>query len=161
LEITLLVLILLVVAGLVHVAEETLTGFMKWFKEFLGFRISVTEDVVVNAIFLIALAIGALVSNTYPIFSLGAVGFVFINFWFHVIGTIKLRRYSPGLISAALLYLPLSSYAYYLILGSGSVTLLGLAYSIVISSILYFGGTFGIHIIYAQTKHTRVWKAND
>ena len=150
---TLLALTLLVFAGLIHVGEETLTGFIKWFKEFVGFPISVTEDIVVNAIFLVALVIGALVYNAYPIFSLGAVGFVFINSWFHVIGTIKLRKYSPGLISATLLYLPLSLYAYYLIVGSGVVTALSLAYSIVISLILYFGGTFGIHIIYVRTKH--------
>jgi len=153
LQTTLLALTLLVFAGLIHVGEETLTGFIKWFKEFVGFPISVTEDIVVNAIFLVALVIGALVYNAYPIFSLGAVGFVFINSWFHVIGTIKLRKYSPGLISATLLYLPLSLYAYYLIVGSGVVTALSLAYSIVISLILYFGGTFGIHIIYVRTKH--------
>ncbi len=133
-----------------QVADHTI----KWFKEFVGFPISVTEDVVVNVIFLMALAAGALVSNAYPIFSLGAVGFVLINFWFHVIGTIKLRKYSPGLISATLLYLPLSLYAYYLIVGAGVVTLLGLAYSIVIGLILYFGGTFGIHILYVRTKNT-------
>jgi hypothetical protein len=153
LQIILLVLIALVFAGLIHVAEETLTGFIKWFKEFVGFPISVSEDIVVNVIFIVALAIGALVSNTYPIFSLGAVGFVFINFWFHIIGTVKLRRYSPGLITATLLYLPLSLYAYFLMLTSGSVTVLGLGYSIIISLILYFGGTFGIHIL-----HVKIWR---
>ncbi len=145
-----LILVSLVFAGLIHVAEETKKGFIPWFKEFTGFPISVTEDIAVNIIFLIELEIGALVSNTYPVFSLGAVGFVFINFWFHAVGTIKLRKYSPGLISAALLYLPLSLLAYYLMLSTGTVTLLGLTYSVVISLILYFGGTCGIHALYAQ-----------
>ena len=150
LQITLLVLISLVFAGLIHVAEETKKGFVPWFKEFTGFSISVTEDIVVNIIFLIELEIGALVSNTYPVFSLGAVGFVFINFWFHVIGTIKLRKYSPGLISAVFLFFPLSLLTYYLMLSTGTVTPLGLAYSVVISLILYFGGTYGIHALYVQ-----------
>ena len=60
-QIILLVLIALVFTGLIHVAEETLTGFIKRSKEFVGFPISASEDVVVNVIFIVALAIGALV----------------------------------------------------------------------------------------------------
>jgi hypothetical protein len=146
----LLVLISLVLSGLIHVAEETKMGFIPWFKEFTGFPISITEDIVVNILFMIELQIGTLVYNAYPVFSLGAVGFVFINFWFHVIGTIKLRKYSPGLISASFLYLPLSLLAYYLALTAGKVGPLGLVTSAAISLLLYFGGTYGIHALYIQ-----------
>ena len=146
----LLVLVSLVLAGLAHVAEETKMGFIPWFKEFTGFPISVTEDIVVNVVFLLELEIGALVSNVYPVFSLGAVGFVFVNFWFHILGTIRLRKYSPGLITATLLYLPLSVLAYYFMLSSGTVSPIGLGYSAAIGMILYFGGTYGIHALYVQ-----------
>jgi len=145
-----LTLVALVFAGLVHVAEETRGGFIPWFEEFTGFQISVTEDIVVNVLFLLELQIGVFVSDTYPVFSLGAVGFVFINFWFHVVGVVKLRKYSPGLVTATLLYLPLSLAAYYLMLTNGDVTLLGLGYSGIISLVLYFGGTYGIHALYVQ-----------
>ncbi len=144
---------LMVPAGIIHVGEETYGHFIKWFKEFTGFPISVTEDIVVNIIFIAALAIGAYVSNTsYLVFSLGAVGFVFINFWFHVAGTIKLKKYSPGFISAALLYLPLSLYIYYASIISGYVDLLGMVLASVIALALYFGCTYGIHILYVATK---------
>ncbi len=143
-------LIALVFAGLVHVAEETKGGFIPWFQEFTGFQISATEDIVVNVVFLLELQLGVFVSDTYPVFSLGAVGFVFINFWFHVVGTVKLRKYSPGLVTATLLYLPLSLAAYYLMLSNGEVSLLGLGYSGIIGLILYLGGTYGIHALYVQ-----------
>lgn len=138
------------VSGIVHVAEETKGGFIPWFQEFTGFKISVTEDIVVNVLFLLELEIGVFVANTYPVFSLGAIGFLFINFWFHLIGTIKLRKYSPGLFTATLLYLPLSVSVYLLALMSGKVTFLGVGYSAFISLILYFGGTYGIHALYVQ-----------
>jgi hypothetical protein len=41
----------------------------------------------------------------------------------HLAGTIKAKRYAPGVISGVLLYMPLSLYAFYLFAGAGRLTL--------------------------------------
>jgi hypothetical protein len=43
----------------------------------------------------------------------------------HIIGCIRVKGYAPGVITGALLYVPLSVYAYYLFISSGQLTLNG------------------------------------
>jgi hypothetical protein len=45
--------------------------------------------------------------------------FLFFNGWFHIAGAIRMRGYSPGLITSICLYIPLSIFGYFKLLGAG------------------------------------------
>jgi len=45
------------------------------------------------------------------VFSMSVAGLLFINGLMHIIGCIRVKGYAPGVITGALLYVPLSVYA--------------------------------------------------
>jgi Protein of unknown function with HXXEE motif len=111
-----LVLWLLLVAAVLHVVEEWVWpgGFLSWFRELVGFAegLSMRLAVAVNAAFLALMAAAAIVADANPRFSLSAASLCFANGVLHVVGTVRTNRYSPGLVTGAVLYLPLAVAAY-------------------------------------------------
>lgn len=98
----------------VHIVEEAVGGFPAWVGLVVGRPMSSADFLLNNAAFM-----GVLVSLTawatirpgrLPAFLLvaWASGNLFWNFVFHLVTTVLLDRYSPGLVSAVLLYFPLS-----------------------------------------------------
>lgn len=95
---------------LVHIAEEFWGGFPQWVAEFSGFAISTDGFLAANAVLWIAMTAAVAwvlhsASSAWVLVALAAV--VLVNSVLHVLGTVLTHSYSPGLISAAVLWLPL------------------------------------------------------
>jgi hypothetical protein len=97
--------------GILHIAEEYLTGWVPRFQErFPG----MTEGKfwIVNALFLLLCWAAVVVNVTVPLFSLSAAALVLVNAVIHIANSVRESRYSPGLITATILYLPVGAVAY-------------------------------------------------
>jgi hypothetical protein len=121
-----------VVAAVIHVLEEYAYpgGFSDWMRS-LNPRfapwITARFAVIINGLFLLLCVMGAMVASKGLVFSLSVASLLFFNGLIHLAGTIKAKRYAPGVISGVLLYMPLSLYAFYLFASAGRLTLAGSA----------------------------------
>jgi hypothetical protein len=100
----------------VHVAEEALTGetFPRWISRVAGLDLGFGEFLILNAIaFGMMLAGSALaLYSSRGGWALAAIGTaVLTNALLHLGGTAFTRSWSPGVVSATLLWLPLGSFA--------------------------------------------------
>ncbi len=98
---------------------------------------------LVNGIFILLCVLAALLNASFIIFGLSIAALQFINALIHIGGTVKLRRYNPGVVTAVLLYLPLSIYAYYLSDQAGLLGLTNLVLSVVLGA-----GWMGLAVLY-------------
>jgi hypothetical protein len=73
--------------------------------------------------FLALCVIAAIVASRNLILGLSVAGLLFVNGCLHLGGTIRARRYVPGVASGVLLYMPLALYAFGLSISSGLVSL--------------------------------------
>ncbi len=112
----------IVVAGLLHVAEEYFGGFPEQMRKVIP-GVTLGQFLFINALFILLSLIGVLVSRSYLVFSLSVAELLVINALIHIGATIRFKGYSPGLATAVLLYLPLAIYAYYSFLTAGELTL--------------------------------------
>jgi hypothetical protein len=120
----------LLAAAVVHVLEEYVYpgGFSETLKRFLpksAHLVTPRFSVIINGLFILLCILGAAVGRDNLMFSLSVASLLFINSCAHIGRTVLARAYTPGLVSSLLLYIPLSSYAYYLFLSSGDITLPG------------------------------------
>ena len=105
--------LLLPLVFLVHVAEEA-PSFVTWFNSLVTPGITERLFLTVNLIaFLITLALGLALAaareRAIAVMTVGWVGFLMLaNGIFHIVATIVHWRYSPGTVTAALCYLPIS-----------------------------------------------------
>ena len=72
--------------------------------------------------FLVLCFIAVVVGSASLIYSLSIAALLFINVLFHIGGSIRLKGYNTSLITALLLYLPVSTYAYYYFWTIGTLT---------------------------------------
>lgn len=116
-----LVFVGIVIAALVHVAEEHLGGFVESVARISALRITREEFWIVNALFIL-LCIAAALSGDHALWlRMSVVGLIAVNAVVHVIGALRLRGYAPGMISAVVFYIPLASYAYHLASRTGLI----------------------------------------
>ncbi len=121
-----------VVAAVIHVLEEYACpgGFSDWMRR-LNPRfapwITARFAVIINGLFLLLCVMGAVVASKSLVFSLSVASLLFFNGLTHLAGTIRAKRYAPGVVSGVLLYVPLSLYAFYLFASAGRLTLAGSA----------------------------------
>jgi hypothetical protein len=95
-----------------HVAEEYFTGWQEWARETLGIVMPTTRFVAANTIFVIAALLLARVGWRRPALSLIIPCATLVNaILFHILPTIVQGRVSPGVYTAAILYVPFSSWA--------------------------------------------------
>jgi len=98
----------------VHIVEEAAGGFPAWVGLVVGSPMPLPVFLLNNAAFMVVLvgltAWATIRPGRLPAFLLvaWASGNLFWNFVFHLVTTVLLDRYSPGLVSAVLLYFPLS-----------------------------------------------------
>ena len=117
-----------VVAACIHVIEEFIYpgGFLDTIKRFSP-RVepfaTVRFAVLINGLFLVLCLVGAIVARQNLVFSLSIAGLLLVNTLTHFGGTIRMRRYVPGVATSVLLYLPLSLYAYYSFGAAKQITL--------------------------------------
>ncbi len=108
-------------AAAAHVAEEFFGGYIGFSQEIAGrfkllmrFSMTLTGFLVANAAFLGLAAAAALAWPEHPVFCLSIPAVMLINTCMHLVPMLATRRYSPGSVTALLLYVPLSIYAFHL-----------------------------------------------
>ncbi len=105
---------LFVPAYVVHVAEEWFGGFPQWIGTIVGQPLPATAFFVVNGIALVLAIVGiraAIGSDRYGWIAVAIATIVLVNTLAHAAGAALTGTYSPGLISAVVLYIPLGSLA--------------------------------------------------
>lgn len=96
-----------------HAAEEYLTGWQKWAYQTLGIVMPTGRFLVANATLVVIALLLARVGWRRPALSLVIPSATLVNaVFFHILPTIIQGRMSPGVYTAALLYVPFSSWAF-------------------------------------------------
>jgi hypothetical protein len=95
-----------------HVAEEYFTGWQEWARQTLGIVMPTPRFLVANAVLVLVALLLARVGWRRPVLSLVIPSATLVNAVFlHILPTIAQGRVSPGVYTAALLYVPFSSWA--------------------------------------------------
>jgi uncharacterized protein with HXXEE motif len=95
-----------------HVAEEYFTGWQEWARQTLGIVMPTARFLVANAVLVLVALLLARVGWRRPVLSLVIPSATLVNAVFlHILPTIVQGRVSPGVYTAALLYVPFSSWA--------------------------------------------------
>jgi hypothetical protein len=96
-----------------HATEEYLGGWQTWALETLGVVMPTTRFLVMNAVLVIVALCLARVGWRSPAASLTIPAATLVNaVFFHIVPTIVQGRISPGVYTAAALYLPFSTWAF-------------------------------------------------
>ena len=96
-----------------HVLEEYFTGWQHWAFETLGIVMPTARFVFMNFVLVVAAVVFASIGWKRPTLSLIIPGATLVNAnFFHIVPTITQGRVSPGIYTAALLYVPFSSWAF-------------------------------------------------
>jgi hypothetical protein len=136
---------LVLAVSAIHVVEEYAGGWVRFVNSFhspIG-HTTMGTFYLVNGIFILLCLLAALLNSSFVIFSLSIAALLFMNSLIHIGGTIKLRRYNPGFITAILLYLPFSIYSYYLYDQAGLMGLTNLILSVALGA-----GWMGFAVLY-------------
>jgi hypothetical protein len=96
-----------------HIAEEYAGGFPRWMGAISGARLTEQDFLLINAAAFVVMttmtAVGASGAARWPLVALGTI--VATNAVLHIGGSVLTASYSPGAITATLLWLPLGIYA--------------------------------------------------
>jgi len=102
------IFILCLIYGL-HMVEEFAFGFVEWGNRYLG-KFDWTQNLIGNFMFLVVLALGCYLYYTNPKKYLwaGMAGSMWVlsNAFIHISATFLGNEYSPGVVTATLLYIP-------------------------------------------------------
>jgi hypothetical protein len=107
------VFIAMVGAAVLHVLEEYVYpgGFADWMRRSnprFARLITARFAVIINGLFLVLCIVGAILARTSLILGLSVAGLLFVNGCMHLGGTMRARRYVPGVASGVVLYIPLA-----------------------------------------------------
>jgi Protein of unknown function with HXXEE motif len=127
------IFVVILTVSIIHVIEEYNGGFVDQMKQFVP-GTDLSQFVSINMTFIVMCFIAVIVGSSNLVYSLSIAALLFINVLFHVEGSIRLRGYNAGLVTAVVLYLPVSIYAYYYFWNSGSLTPLEFILSILLGA---------------------------
>jgi hypothetical protein len=95
-----------------HPAEEYFTGWQAWALQTLGIAMPTGRFVFANTVLVVGAFLLARVGWRRPTLSLVIPAATLVNaIFFHILPTVLQGRVSPGVYTAALLYVPFSSWA--------------------------------------------------
>lgn len=112
--------VLALIFAVAHVAEEYFCGWVAWANLYIK-GVTITQFVFWNALFIALCIIGIVFQN--ELVRLSIVTLLLINVFVHLIPSIFKRQYSPGLISALILYLPLGIFTYFVVLNTKLISI--------------------------------------
>jgi membrane-bound metal-dependent hydrolase YbcI (DUF457 family) len=118
------IFVAILIAAILHVIEEYawpggFPAFMRRMAPQFANGVTTSFAVMINGAFLLLCAAAALLWPRAAVFCLSVAALLVINGLTHIGGSIRARAYAPGLITGALLYIPLGVYAFYLARSSG------------------------------------------
>ena len=97
-----------------HASEEYFTGWQSWALQISGIVVPTSLFISANFVAVVAAFVVAWNGWKWPAVSLIFPAATLVNgIFFHILPTIAMRRVSPGVYTASLLYLPFSSYAFF------------------------------------------------
>jgi hypothetical protein len=107
----------LFIAALLHVVEEYYVpgGFFDFVRRLgtgIAEQLTLPVAIVVNGLFLLLALLAAILWRDYPVPSLSIAGLLLVNALIHVAGSLRAKAYAPGLVTAVILYVPLSLAAF-------------------------------------------------
>ena len=122
------------VVSVLHMGEEYFYpgGFMDIMKRLnpkFAPLVTTPMAVIINGLQLLLCIVAIVVGKNALVFGMSVAGLLFINGLMHIMGCIRVKGYAPGVITGILLYMPLSMYAYYLVISSGQLMLNGVIVS--------------------------------
>jgi Protein of unknown function with HXXEE motif len=122
------------IVSMIHMVEEYYYpgGFMDLMKRLNpGFAHWVTGPmaVLINGLQLLVCLVAVAFGKSLLSISMSVAALLFINGLVHIMASIRIRGYAPGVISGVLLYIPFSGYAYYHFTTSGQLRLDGVMVS--------------------------------
>ena len=103
--------LLLPLAYLLHLLEEWFGGFSNWTQEVLGQEIGIQRFILINSIFLIITVVGSIASVRSARLTWIAIALCALfglNGLLHLLATIGFAQYAPGVVTGALIYIPLT-----------------------------------------------------
>jgi hypothetical protein len=114
---------ILTVAYAGHILEEYVLDWRRWTVEVSGLQLEWTEFFIANFAVIILGISCSVTGFDCPVFSYMFVGLAAVNAIFAHIGTtVVKRKFSPGLITSVILFLPLCTWAYIVAEGKGLLT---------------------------------------
>jgi hypothetical protein len=149
----------LVGAAIVHSLEEYKGGFIQSFPPVVkGFKATARLFWAINIVNVLICAILASVYSYAPWLGLAVPAASLINVLLHVGAAFKLKKkrfYSPGLVSAIVLYLPLSCLAYYEAWATNILSINVFVTSVIVALIGYMGliGSILAFALYQKKKN--------
>jgi len=141
-------LIITIPAAMVHVAEEYKFGWVEWANSFIS-GVTVKQFIIINCFFMLLCILAAILNNSLMLFSSSIFSLLLINSVVHIVPTIKQGKYSPGLFSAILLFIPIGTVGISSILSENLMSSNELVVSIIIG--LFW---MGIPFIYQAIRKT-------
>lgn len=143
---------LLPVVFALHVLEEYLTGYPAYAREVTGHAMELPAFLAGNLLFIIVMALltrwAAKTRKRSPTFWMlaWAAGNLFWNFIYHLISVVAYDRHSPGLVTGALIYFPLSLALWQTALAEKMIRCTSLAAAIAVGGVLMAAvAAFGIY----------------
>ena len=90
-------------------------GFMQMMKrlnpQFASF-VTIPMAIVFNGLQIVLCIVALFIGDREPFVGLSVAGLLFVNGLIHIASCIRVKGYAPGVLTGALMYLPLSAYAY-------------------------------------------------
>jgi len=124
-----MIFLLPLVASLLHVGEEFVWpgGFLAWHRRYrpeLSRSITARNAMVLNAVLIAACIVlagwGSMMSSGLSLW-LVITSILAVNAVFHFLGMIRLRSYSPGVVTGVLVSVPLCLWGFQHVLSNGAV----------------------------------------
>jgi hypothetical protein len=147
----------LVGAAIVHIFEEYVYpgGFADALRRLLPRATHLFTPkfhLMVNGLLLLLCLASAFIRKSNLVLSMSVFGLVFANAVLHIHGAVVTRRYYPGVISAAVIYIPLMVYGYSVFLSSRQLTWPQAGFSFLLG-VLYMGALM-VYVLMQQGSNT-------
>ena len=97
---------LITVAATIHVLEEYFTGWLDWAQELIAV-VDLQSFIVFNILFIVLCISAALFD--FPVLRLTVICLIGVNALIHIGGSLMKRNYMPGVVSAVIAYIPLTT----------------------------------------------------
>ncbi|WP_068467942.1 HXXEE domain-containing protein [Candidatus Protochlamydia phocaeensis] len=122
----------------VHIFEEKALNWLYWSRNVLGLKTLTWADFyIANGVVIITGICAAMVGWVLPSFALIIPALQLINgVGFHILPTLVQRRFSPGIITAILLFLPISIWSFYGAYQDGILTVQATILSFIFAGLL-------------------------
>jgi hypothetical protein len=122
----------------IHIMEEFTFDWRNWARAVIGLPVEWSDFYVTNAV-VVALGIAqAMLAETLPLAPLSYAGLMLVNaVFFHIIPVIRTKgRFSPGVFTAVVLFIPTAVAVFWSAISSGAADALTAVLGLVIGAVL-------------------------